>query len=139
MSGIYSLTIPSAFVNSYSGVSENREIVFDRGAAREVSHKVLTASFGDGYEQRIKEGLNPKTESINIAFANRAAHEVDLLAAYLDSMVGKKISLIFSYYTAQNTVAQETVLAVSDSYNITYLYDTARTLTTTFRRVYEPA
>ena len=34
-----------------SGIS-SREITFDRGFTKESNHRVLTATFGDGYEQK---------------------------------------------------------------------------------------
>ena len=45
---------------NYLGGATTAEIKFDRGFSREVEQRILSASFGDGYEQRIRDGINSK-------------------------------------------------------------------------------
>ena len=64
----FSFTISGAEVDTLKGVtgSAAQEIVADRGLSRAVAHRVLTAKFGDGYEQRVRDGINTKQDSFSI-------------------------------------------------------------------------
>lgn len=131
MPGTYSFTIPANAV----GTNDETEVVFDRGFTRNANLRVLTSSFGDGYEQRVVDGLNPKEEKINASFNNRPAEEIDLISEYFESMAGKALLITI---TNAATGTTESVKAVVESYNVVYLYDVYRSLTTVLRRVYEP-
>ena len=62
----FQFTIPE---NVQSGVSNSATTVTaDRGMARSARQRVLTAKFGDGYEQRVGDGVNLKEESFSISF-----------------------------------------------------------------------
>ena len=37
-------------------------VVADRGLSRSVNQRVLVAKFGDGYEQRVGDGINTKDD-----------------------------------------------------------------------------
>ena len=105
------------------------EIVADRGLTRNVQHRVLTAKFGDGYEQRVRDGINTKNETFSLSFNNRSSDEVNLIAGFLDYKAG----LNFDF-----TVGTETLKVVCETYDLIYLYDEIYSLQTNFRRVYEP-
>ena len=67
----FSFTIPPGDVTSIKGVSSSAfEAVADRGLSRKSKHNVLTAKFGDGYEQRVLDGINTKQDMFNISFNN---------------------------------------------------------------------
>ena len=128
----FSLTIPISGVSS--GVpAAPIEYPVDRGMARETQHRVLTAKFGDGYEQRVLDGINTKMDSFNISFNNRSASSINLLAAYLDAQAAKNFD-----FTVTDQAGDTTVKVVCDSYSINYVRENTHSLTTTFRRVYEP-
>ena len=38
----------------------------DKGYTRQTTPKVLTAQFGDGYSQRLIDGINPLAETIDV-------------------------------------------------------------------------
>ena len=60
----FSFTIPANAVET--GVPAAPEkITVDRGFQRQAQHRVLTANFGDGYEQRVRDGINTKNETFN--------------------------------------------------------------------------
>lgn len=116
-----------------SGIYEV-EVVVDRGFQRQVQHRVLTAKFGDGYEQRFLDGINTKNENFNVSFNNRPAEEINLIAAFFDLKSGKAFTLEVT--NLSNTPEQ--IKVVCESYNLVYLQPTAHSLQATLRRVYEP-
>lgn len=131
----FSFTITGAEIDTLKGVtgSSDREIVPDRGLGRTVNHRILTSKFGDGYEQRVRDGINTKDDSFALSFNNREAEEINLIAAFLDSKAGLNFNL-----TIANLTGNEVIKVVSDSYNLNYGHETFHNLQTTFRRVYEP-
>jgi phage-related protein len=129
----FSFTIPANAVEN--GVPAAPEkITVDRGFSRKAQHRVLTANFGDGYEQRVRDGINTKNENFTVALNNRPAAEINKVAKFLDNYSGKNFILTVTEYGG----VDETINVVCDAYNITYKYEDVLTLTTTFRRVYEP-
>ena len=60
----------------------------DRSLTRAVKPKVLTAEFGDGYQQRIAYGLNVMEETFSVAFANRAKAEADDITKFFELKKG---------------------------------------------------
>ena len=53
---VFQFTIPAG---TMFGVSNNQTVVTaDRGMSRAVTQNVLVTSFGDGYEQRVGDGIN---------------------------------------------------------------------------------
>lgn len=132
--GTYSFTMTGAEVDALLSTtgSVDTEVVLDKNAIREVKHALLNASFGEGYEQRAKDGINHKREQYKVAFRNRPASEADLIAAYFDSKTGVSFDL-----TVTNHVGDEVIKVVCDDYNLTYIHDNFRSMTANFRRVYE--
>jgi len=105
------------------------DIIFDRSSARSVNHRVLTARFGDGYEQRVRDGIHHKEETINFTANNRIWQEVEVIAAFFDVKAGLKFDI---------TIASEVLPVVCESYNISYTQPEVHSITAEFRRVYEP-
>lgn len=128
----FSFTIPANAAEPGVPVAPEK-ITVDRGFQRQAQHRVLTANFGDGYEQRVRDGINTKNETFNISLNNRSAAEVNKVAKFLDNYSGKNFILTVTDYDGDVNIN-----VVCDSYNITYKYEDILTLTTTFRRVYEP-
>lgn len=117
------------------GSEPNRtvEIVADRGLGRQSQHRILTSKFGDGYEQRVRDGINTKEETFNLSFNNRSAEEINLIAAFLDLKAGLKFNFVIP-----NLADSETIKVVCETYSISYIQETIHSLQTTLRRVYEP-
>lgn len=113
--------------------AQNVVYTVDRGLSRASTNRVLTARFGDGYEQRVIDGINPKNDEFDVAFNNRSASSINLLAKYLDVKAGKNFD-----FTVTDFDGDTVLKVVCDSYNITYPQETVHSLTTKFRRVYEP-
>ncbi len=106
-----------------------RSFAFDRSIQRETKINTLTAVYGDGYEQRVKFGINPKKETIAIGFKNRTSNEIEVLSAFLDNKAGANFDVVLN---------DDTIKVASEQYSTTYSQDTIHSLTTQLRRVYEP-
>ena len=55
----------------------------DKGLTRSNTPRVLLANFGDGYEQRLADGINVLNQDMNISFSTRPKAEIDDLVAFL--------------------------------------------------------
>ena len=106
-----------------------KEITFDRGFSKESEQRVLTAQFGDGYEQRIKDGINTKVEKFSMNINNRTWEEIELISAFLDVKTPKSFSI---------TLQREPINVVCDSYSLTAAQSSIHSISAELRRVYEP-
>lgn len=109
--------------------SDTVEYSFDRGVQRQSTHTMLSAQFGDGYEQRARSGINSKREEISISFNNRNSNDITILSAFLDNKTGSNFNI---------TLNNEILTVTTEEYNISYTQDEIHSLTTRLRRVYEP-
>lgn len=136
----FSFTISGTKVNSLKGVSNSGafEAVADRGLSRKSKHNVLTAKFGDGYEQRVLDGINTKQDQFSISFKNRDASDINLIAAFLDDSAGKSFDFVITDKFSQGNLTTSTIKVVCDDYNISYGQATNHSLSCELRRVYEP-
>jgi len=123
--------------------SDNYIITADRGFSRQVAFNVLTASFGDGYEQRAENGINSKQEQISLTFNNRYYTEGNLIAAFFDLKKASnfllKVTNTKDVESSSPTDVSEDIRVVCDGYNIVYPTEDMISIQTTLRRVYEPA
>ena len=111
------------------------QVLPDKGLTRQSTPRVLKVQFGDGYEQRIAEGLNSSQENYQISYSNRPKAEIDDIAAFMDE---KKGVTSFNYVIPDtNNGGETTIKVVCDQYNLVYVSDSSYTFTATFRRVYE--
>lgn len=105
----------------------------DYGMDTTASVSVSIVSFGDGYEQRRSEGLNPIRHIWNLTFAYRDKDEVDDIIAFLSARKGTES---FDFQVPGSGLVKvrtdgDSIYKVSDvAYNL-------KTLTTTFKRVFE--
>lgn len=105
----------------------NREIKFDRGFSRQAEQKVLVTNFGDGYEQRVRDGINTKREIYNMNLANRLWQEIALIAVYFDIIQPASFTI---------RLERETVRVALNTYSINIGHDDVQSITATMRRVY---
>jgi len=105
----------------------------DKGFSRGSAPKVHTLSFGDGYEQRIANGINNLAQTMNVTFNTRPKAEIDDLVAFFESLGGvSKFRM-----TIDDTNGAETIKVVCREWNQTWNYDNFYSLSATFDRVYE--
>lgn len=102
----------------------------DKGFTRNVRARTHVTTFGNGYEQRITQGINPLHNTFNATFSNRTASEMEYIRDYLDSVKGVT-AISFT------TVEQEVLKVVCEQYTISYNFDGYYTLNATFRQVFE--
>lgn len=60
----------------------------DFGATKKLQPKVNSISFGDGYEQRARNGLNTNPQSWDLAFSNRTDTEAEAIDDFLAARGG---------------------------------------------------
>ena len=105
----------------------------DKGFQRGSAPKVHTLTFGDGYEQRIADGINNLAQQMNVTFNTRPKAEIDDLVAFFESLGGvSKFRM-----TIDDTNGAETIKVVCRQWNQTWNYDDFYSLSATFDRVYE--
>jgi phage-related protein len=136
----FSFTISASDVNSLKNTSgqSSFEATADRGMSRASTHRALTAKFGDGYEQRVLDGINTKDDSFSISFNNRTAEDINLIAAFFDDKAAKSFNFTVTDTFTGGNLSNRTMKVVCDTYNVVYLREDFHSLTCTLRRVYEP-
>ena len=94
----------------------------DKNFTKKVEPTVLKIQFGDGYEQRIAEGINSIKETYTVGFTNRPKAEIDDIVAFLDN---KKGTTAFSYTIPDTNQGggERTVKVVCEDYSQNYVYD----------------
>ena len=70
--------------------ASNTIVVPDRGLSRSSANKVLTARFGDGYEQRTPDGVNTNLLKISLNYDNRDEAESTAIAHFLNERGGSE-------------------------------------------------
>lgn len=126
---ITNITDTALLERVFPGAATSAEFTFDRNIQRNVTNRVLRATFGDGYEQRVRNGINPKQEEITLNFANRSSDDITVITAFLDNKVGANFDIVIN---------GETIKVANDTYNITYSQLDYFTLSVPVKRVYEP-
>jgi len=126
--------------------STNR--VPDKGYTRQTQPRVLATQFGDGYQQRLIDGINPLRETINVAFNTRTAAEIDHIISFFESKGGVTaftFTVNQQYYSSPGT-SSETDVTSSDelalkvictSWNKKHDFGDYWSATASFVRVYE--
>ena len=103
------------------------------GSFHNVQHRVLTAQFGDGYDQTLGDGVNTKNDTFTANFKNRTAAEINLIADFLDARTAKEFEI-----RVPNRTSIETIYVRCTSYSITYDYDQYHSMTAEIKRIYTP-
>ena len=108
----------------------------DKTLTRNNKPRVIKIQFGDGYEQRVQEGINNITQNFSVSFNNRPKAEIDDIMAFLDNKAGAT-AFDFTYPDTNASGNERTVKVVCEDYTQTYSFDDFYSCTATFRRVYE--
>ena len=110
----------------------------DRSMTKQSRPRVLVASFGDGYEQRIADGINTLNETYSLTFATRLKADIDDIVAFLDGKKGVS-SFILTFPDTNNTTrtGERDVKVVTTNYSTTYAYDEFYSLSVSLKRVFE--
>ena len=105
----------------------------DRNYKRTRKPNIRVTKFGDGYEQRKPIGINNIQETYTLSFVNRPDTEIDKLNTFFEGL-NSTDTLIFR---DEDSSGPQDILVVCESWDVTTPNSGVRSLTATFRRVYE--
>lgn len=108
----------------------------DRSLTKTTTPKVRVSIFGDGYSQRIAQGINSLDQSFSVAFQNRTKAEIDDISTFLDTVKGVT-AFNFTYPDTNSGGNEVTIKVICTTYSTTYANSDFYNLTATFDRVYE--
>lgn len=111
-----------------AGSSNSSNFVVDRGVSRKPKFRILRQQFGDGYEQRLLDGINTKSEEYSVSFNNRSPEEVYTIADFLDATIPGN----FDFY-----IDEEVVKVTTDTYDLVHSSTVGHSLSVVLKRVYE--
>ena len=102
----------------------------DNAAQVKVKPRVLTSKFGDGYEQRVGDGINIRPREWTLTFNTRTTAEMSPIVAFLEAQNG-----IYSFdWTPSSGAAGKWVC---EEWNQTDVRYGIKDLSCTFREVFE--
>lgn len=104
----------------------------DFGASAAYKPRVRTAQFGDGYQQRVADGINTGQDAWNLTFAIRTNSEAAEILAFLNARGGVEA---FDWTPLLESTA---IRVVCREWNRTLDRHNQNTVTAKFERVYEP-
>lgn len=109
----------------------NKELVPSRGFSSDSTPRVRTARFGDGYSQRVAEGINPINQTWNLQFNSRPIDEANIIEEFFRTKSG------VSSFTWLPTGESVEVKVICQKWAKTYESHISANITATFERVYE--
>ena len=110
----------------------------DKSMTKSSTPRMRTAKFGDGYEQRIVDGINNLEESYTLNFATRPKADIDDIVSFLDTKAGvTKFTLTLPDTNNTTSTGERDVKVVSTNYSVTYDYDNFYSLSLSLKRVFE--
>ena len=112
------------------------QAVPDRQLKHSSKPRTIKISFGDGYEQRLVDGINNITQTFSLQFKNRTDDDIDDIVAFFDDKKGVS-SFNYTYPDTNESGGEKTVKVVCEDYNVTFVNDEYSSLDAKFRRVYE--
>jgi phage-related protein len=80
----------------------NSKVIPDRSLSNSSKTSVRVAKFGDGYQQRVADGLNSVGSSFSVSFNNRNKTEIDDIVTFFESKKGVA-SFSFTYPDTNST------------------------------------
>lgn len=114
----------------------SRTIIPDKGMTRSNEPVIFKAEFGDGYQQRIANGINNLKQEFSVSFATREKAEIDDIVGFFESTNGVT-AFDFTFADTNASGNEETVKVYVSQFSQNWDYDDFYTLSATFVRVYE--
>lgn len=108
----------------------------DKSMTRNSKPKIHLANFGDGYEQRLADGINNLIESYAISFNNRTKEEIDDIIAFFENK-GGVTAFTYTVPDTNESGNEVAIKVVCSEWKKTYTYGDYYSATATFKRVYE--
>jgi phage-related protein len=100
----------------------------DRGLKADSKPRVLAATYGDGYEQRVAAGINNTPEVWNLTWKNRTSAEANKIIKFLEDQGGVTA---FDWYPTGYDISSTATSSATKKLIDTSQYFTARYLNTT--------
>ena len=100
----------------------------DRGLKLNQKPRVLTAKYGDGYEQRTSLGINIEEETWNLSWANRPTTQANKIIKFFEDQQGVTA---FDWYPVGYEISSTTTSANQDKLIDTNVYFTNRYINAT--------
>ena len=107
----------------------------DKGFTRQSQPRIFITEFGDGYEQRLVNGINNLVENYSLSFNNRTKEDIDDITAFFATK-GAVTAFTFTIPDSNNS-GETAVKVVCDSWSQSYRVGDFYACTAQFRRVYE--
>ena len=103
----------------------------DKQLTKTSNPRVLTAKFGDGYEQRIADGINVLNEEYTLSFKTRLKADIDDIVAFLDTQKNvSKFTLTLPDTNNTTRTGERDVKVVAKTYSVNSVSYTHLTLPT---------
>ena len=96
---------------------------------------ILSANFGDGYQQRIAKGINNLQQQYVVSFANRTKEEIDDITAFFTNKGG--VTKFDFTIPDSNNSGETTIKVICPSWSQAYTTGDYYGCSATFTRVYE--
>ena len=112
-------------------------VMFDKGATETPKPRVIKAQFGDGYEMRIRDGINNTPRTWSLAFNNRTREDTDNLYNFFVSL-GAVDTCMLTIPDNSDSGADENVIVVIEQFNRTMGNTLYYSMTCSAREVFEP-
>lgn len=139
-----------AFGFTTSSPYGSRQVMFDRFTPVRTKPRILRADFGDGYSQRLADGINTIQEIWTVSFKNREFDEADDIYQYFESLGGVE-SFDLTYWDSNDDSpptseydGEKTIKVIATDWTRTYIVAPATsategiyTVTATLERIYE--
>jgi phage-related protein len=110
----------------------------DKSMTKQSAPRVLVANFGDGYEQRIADGINTLNETYTLNFATRLKEDIDDIVVFLDGKQGvSNFTLTLPDTNNTTRTGERDVKVVTTDYSVVYNYDNFYSLSLSLKRVFE--
>lgn len=115
-------------------------VIPDKQFNKQVTPRRLVASFGDGYEQAISDGINPIEEQFSASFVTRDRDEIDNIVAFFDQQAGvTAFDVVLNDHRVGITAPNEKTIKVRCiNWSQIFFHDEYYSCTATFKRVYVP-
>lgn len=102
-----------------------------KGFTGDSTPRVRTARFGDGYSQRVAEGINPISQTWNLQFNSKPLDE----ALAIENFFAARNGVTSFTWTPPDEFTE--VKVICQKWAKTYESHISRSITATFERVYE--
>jgi len=110
----------------------------DKTMARNITPRVIQAQFGDGFEQRIIDGINNINEEYSVSFNSRSKQEINAIISTFNTRAGvTAFDFTIPTTAANGSDSETTIKVICSTYNQSYDSDGFYSCSATFKRVYE--